>query len=184
MDNNNKRNKENQSNKKKPKKYSFIFLGIVIIIYIILGSVNSNNTFEAIKYSINLFKTLIPVLSLVLVFMFLFNLIDEKKLKGVIEKSPHSIQYFIMTLLGTVSHGPIYAWYPLMKTFHGKGVSYGPIASFLYSRGIKLAMLPSLVAYFGLKYTIILTSNMIIFAIIMGLSVDLLIKDNKLEITK
>jgi len=175
-------NKNGNKNKKKSNKYSFIFLGIVLIIYIVLGIYNSSDTVEAIKYSINLFKTIIPVLLLVLVFMFLFNLIDEKKLKGIIEKSPKSIQYFIMTLLGTVSHGPIYAWYPLMKTFHGKGVNYGPIASFLYSRGIKLAMLPSLIAYFGLKYTIILTFNMVVFAIIIGLSVDLLIRDNKPKI--
>jgi uncharacterized membrane protein YraQ (UPF0718 family) len=43
------------------------------------------------------------------------------------------IQYFILSLLGTVSHGPIYAWYPLMNNFHEKGVHYDPIASFLYA---------------------------------------------------
>ena len=70
MDNNNKRNKENQNNKKKPKKYSFVFLGIVLLIYLFLGLVNIDKTIEAVNYSLNLLKTLIPVLLLVLVFMF------------------------------------------------------------------------------------------------------------------
>jgi hypothetical protein len=86
-------------------------------------------------------------------------------------------------IFDTVSHGPIYAWYPLMKNFHEKGVHYGPIASFLYSRGIKLAMIPSLIAYFGLKYSIILTLNMVIFSILVGLSVDILLKDKRSEVS-
>ncbi|OQY32302.1 MAG: hypothetical protein B6241_11360 [Spirochaetaceae bacterium 4572_59] len=122
-------------------------------------------------------KTCFPVF--VLIFMFLFNLIDEKKLKSVISRSPGYIQYLVMTLLGTFSHGPIYAWYPLMKNFHDKGISYGPISSFLYARGIKLAMMPALMTYFGIKYALVLTVYMLIFANIQGLLIDLLLREKK-----
>jgi hypothetical protein len=64
-----------------------------------------------------------------------------------------------------------------MKDFHGKGISYGKIATFLYARGIKLAMLPALISYFGIKYTIVLTVYLIIFANIQGVLVDIIIKD-------
>ncbi len=168
--------KENKE-KKNNGKSKFAFPLIVIGIYIILSFINSDDTFKAFKYSLEVFKTVVPILLFVFVFMFAFNLIDEKKLKKIIEKSPQFIQYLMMTLFGVFSHGPIYAWYPLMKDFHGKGISYGKIATFLYARGIKLAMLPALISYFGIKYTIVLTVYLIIFANIQGVLVDIIIKD-------
>ena len=126
--------KNNQKNKKQNKKTKWIFLGSVLGLYLILSLLNPNNTLEAAKYSSNLILSIIPVLLIVLFFMFLFNLINEKKLKKVIERSPKYIQYLVMSLFGTFSHGPIYAWYPLMKDFHDKGISYGSIAAFLYAR--------------------------------------------------
>lgn len=163
------------------KKNIFIFPGIVTGIYLVLGLINHDNTLKALNYSIKLFSAIAPVLLFVLLFMFIFNLIDEKKLKKIITKSPQFIQYLVMTLLGTFSHGPIYAWYPLMKNFHEKGIQYGPISSFLYARGIKLAMMPVMITYFGMKYTVILTVYMIVFANINGLLVDLMLKDKALS---
>lgn len=159
------------------KKY--LFPGIVITIYAILYLIKPEITISAIKYSLNLVIIVAPVLLFVLIFMFLFNLIDEKKLKGIISKSPQFVQYLVMTLFGTFSHGPIYAWYPLMKNFHEKGVSYGSIATFLYARGIKLALIPALISYFGFKYSIILTIYMFIFAYIQGILVDIIFKERK-----
>ncbi len=104
-------------------------------------------------------------------------MINEKKLKSVVENSPQFVQYLVMTVFGTFSHGPMYAWYPLMKGFHEKGISYGSIATFLYARGIKLAMMPALISYFGIKYTIVLTTYLVIFSNIQGFVVDILIKD-------
>ena len=179
--NQNKNNSQNNQNKnKKNKKTKWTFLGSVLSLYLILSFIKPENTLKASKYSANLLLTIIPVLLLVLGFMFVFNLIDEKKLKAIIEKSPQHIQYLVMTAFGTFSHGPIYAWYPLMRDFHNKGISYGSIATFLYSRGIKLTFLPVLIAYFGLKYTVVLTIYMLIFAYIQGILVDIIIKDKEL----
>jgi len=184
MENNKKmKNKNNQQGnngnkgKKKSSKSSFIFLGIVASLYLVLYFVNSDKTLNAFKYSSGIFKTVLPVLSIVLLFLVLFNMIDEKKLKNVVEKSPQFVQYLVMTVFGTFSHGPMYAWYPLMKGFHDKGISYGSIATFLYARGIKLAMMPALISYFGIKYTIVLTTYLLIFSNIQGIVVDILIKD-------
>ncbi|MEA1974283.1 MAG: hypothetical protein U9N10_01850 [Bacillota bacterium] len=174
------KNKKNDMNKKNNKKV-FIFPGVVASFYVILLFVNKSATLKALKYSVELFKTVAPVLLLVLVFMFIFNLIDEKKLKSVIERSPQFLQYLMMTLFGIFSHGPIYAWYPLMKDFHRKGISYGSIATFLYARGIKFAMLPALISYFGIKYTIILTIYLVIFANIQGILVDIIMKDEAIS---
>jgi uncharacterized membrane protein YraQ (UPF0718 family) len=167
--------KENPGKKKKRPKQKLILPAIVLILYIVLAFVNPGNILEATGYSLKILISVLPILLLVLLFMFLFNLIDEKKLKKVIENSPQFIQYMVMTFLGTFSHGPIYAWYPLMKEFHDKGISYGSVASFLYARGIKLTLMPILVSYFGLKFTIILTVYMLVFSYIQGILVDLLV---------
>ena len=174
---NNQQGKNGNKGKKKSNNSSYIFLSIVALLYVILYFVNPDKTLIAFKYSFGIFKTVLPVLSMVLLFLVLFNMINEKKLKNVVEKSPQFVQYLVMTAFGTFSHGPMYAWYPLMKGFHDKGISYGSIATFLYARGIKLAMMPALISFFGIKYTIVLTIYLLIFSNIQGIVVDILIKD-------
>ncbi|BEP27970.1 cation-translocating P-type ATPase [Helicovermis profundi] len=175
-ENNMKLNKQMNSKKnmknKKSSKIKWIMLSLVSILYITLFFFNKSKTIEAFNYSINLFLSIIPVLFIVLIIMFLFNLINEEKFKKMVENSSRHTQYIVMTILGTLSHGPIYAWYPLMKDLKNKGITDGSISSFLYSRGIKLTFLPALVIYFGLKYTIILTSYMFLFSYLLGVVID------------
>jgi uncharacterized membrane protein YraQ (UPF0718 family) len=172
---------ENNKNSKKQNKKKgsiWIFPASVLALYILLFLVNSVKTVSALKYAAKLFVSIIPILAMVIFFMFLFNLINEKKLKQFIDGSPRFIQYMAMLLLGTLSHGPIYAWYPLMKEFMDKGISNGSVAIFLYARGIKLSLLPMLVVYFGFKYTFVLTAVMLFFSCIQGFLVDILMKNS------
>jgi len=162
--------------KKKNSNSKWIFLGSVIFIYLITIFINSDNTLKALVYSWKLLLTVLPILLVVLVFMFFFNLINEEKFKAFIEKSPKHMQYLVMSVFGTLSHGPIYAWYPLMKDLRLKGVTNGSIASFLYARGIKITLLPMLVIYFGLKFAIVLTILLFIFSYMQGILVDLLMQ--------
>ena len=170
MSENNKNNKK-QTNK---KGSTLTFPASVLTLYILLFFIDSAKTVAALKYATKLFISIIPILLMVIIFMFLFNLINENKLKRFIDGSPRFIQYMVMLLLGTFSHGPIYAWYPLMKEFLDNGISNGSVAIFLYARGIKLTLLPMLVVYFGFKYTLVLTLVMIFFSCIQGILVDML----------
>lgn len=167
--------KQKKNNKKNKNKISlsWIYLGVVFSAYLILSFIYPEQTTEAYIYSFDLIKTIIPILILVVIFMFLTHLINEKKFEKLMNNSPKPLKYLAMVGFGTFSHGPIYAWYPLMRTFHEKGLSYGPIASFLYSRGIKLPLIPALVGFFGIEYAIILTVYLLLFAYIQGVMVDL-----------
>ena len=49
-----------------------------------------------------------------------------------------------------------------------KGVGFGLIATFIYSRAIKLPLLPIMIYYFGIKYTIVLTVVLIVMSIVQG----------------
>ncbi len=46
------------------------------------------------------------------------------------------------------------------------------IAVFLYSRGVKLPLSPLLVHYFGLTYTLLLASYMMVFSLLGGIIME------------
>ena len=76
--------------------------------------------------------------------------------------------------MGVLSHGPIYTWYPLLRELRKQGMKIGLMAVFLYSRAIKIPLLPLLVYYFGIAFVIILTGYMIIASIAEGQIVEMI----------
>ena len=162
--------------KKTSNKKSLVFFVIMIVIYIILYFIYPEKTLNSLKYVFNIIKEILPILLLVYIFMLGFAFINEQKLKTYIEKAPMALKYLLMSALGTLSHGPIYAWYPFLKELNKKGLSMGTMGTFLYSRGIKLVLLPMLVSFFDIKYAIILTVTTLVFSIIEGIIIDLTCK--------
>ena len=77
---------------------------------------------------------------------------------------------------GIISMGPIYLWYPIMKELLDKGLKYRYVAVFLYNRGIKLQLLPMLILYFGITYSITLMIVMAILSIPQAIIVEKLSK--------
>jgi hypothetical protein len=71
--------------------------------------------------------------------------------------------------------GPVYAWYAVMAELQQKGMRTALIATFLYSRAIKLPLLPLMIYYFGLSYTLVLCSYLLVFSVINGILVERLL---------
>jgi uncharacterized membrane protein YraQ (UPF0718 family) len=147
-------------NKKKKKKRNLgglIFLSSVIILYFILFFIVPDKTLISLKTSGNFFLKLIPILLLVIFFMGLldFFLIPKSISKHLGKKSGFK-GWAIAITAGILSHGPIYAWYPLLKELKTQGMRTGLIIVFLYNRAIKIPLLPVLIAFFGLKFTVVL----------------------------
>lgn len=156
----------------KPVKSTIFFISMLGL-YSILYLISPEKMMSAIQYVAAIVWDILPILVLVYLFMFGMSFLNEKKLKKNIERAPSLVKYILMSLLGTLSHGPIYAWYPFLNDLHDKGISKGNVAAFLYARGIKLTLLPMLVAFFDLKYAVVLTSVTFSFAIIQGFMMDL-----------
>jgi uncharacterized membrane protein YraQ (UPF0718 family) len=72
-------------------------------------------------------------------------------------------------------------WYPLLSDLQKKGVKNSFIATFLYNRAIKPALLPLIIFYFGLAFTIVLTIVMIIASVFQGLIVEKILKNKKIK---
>lgn len=161
--------------RKRRKSTHLIFPLFIAIVYFAAFWVAPIKTKAALGYSLQIFLKMLPILGIVAIVMFLFNLIDDRKVKALIKKSPHQLHYLVMIILGVLSHGPIYAWYPLMGNFRDKGISNGSIAAFLYARSIKLPFFPLAAVYFGLDYIIILSLFLLIFSYLQALIFDKII---------
>lgn len=162
----------------KQSKGSLYFLVVMLIVYFILLMIDSNKTFLSVEYVWVIIKEIIPILFIVYIFMLLMSFINENKLKRYIDRAPMLLKYSLMAVLGTLSHGPIYAWYPFLGDLHEKGISKGSVSTFLYARGIKLTLLPMLISFFDLKFAIILTITTFLFSILQGMIMDIAQKND------
>jgi uncharacterized membrane protein YraQ (UPF0718 family) len=160
---------------KDKKKFSFKgvkFFVIVLVIYIILAILNVDLAVVSLQKA---FSTLLKILSILVIVIFvtaiinyllnpkdLANHLSDKGLKG----------WLIALMAGILSHGPMYAWYPLLANLREHGVKSGLIATFLYARAVKLPMLPLMVLYFGMAFTIVLSLLILTFSVIQGVIIN------------
>jgi uncharacterized membrane protein YraQ (UPF0718 family) len=176
--------KNNQENKKKRKNTKTYFLILTLLVYLIIYIINPAKFLEVINYFLNLIKKIILPLIIILLLMILTNLFfDKKHYLQDLRKANKHLKTGLSIIGGIVSSGPIYVWYPLLKNLKEKGLENKYLAIFLYNRSIKLALLPILIGYFGIKFTIILTIVMILVSILQGELIELIIKKEKI-ITK
>jgi len=152
------------------------FLAFVVLLFIILAIFDFDNISNVInKFAIILYK-IIPIFVLVIFVTALINyLLKPKQIMKHFGKDS-GIKGVLYSLIGgIVSHGPMYAWYPMLEDMRKHGLRFGLIATFMYARAVKIPLLPFMIALFGLPFTIIVNLYIIAFAIIQGKIIDILI---------
>jgi uncharacterized membrane protein YraQ (UPF0718 family) len=148
------------------------FLVLVVLLYLGCAILNFELLVTALNGFGKLLKEVIPVILIVFIVMFLSNLLlDTEKISKYLGQDSGVSGFLISIIFGILSAGPIYMWYPLLADFKEKGMKNSLIATFLYNRAIKLQLLPLMIYYFSLKFTIILSLYMIIFSVINGILV-------------
>lgn len=159
-------------------KYWFnrVFLFIILLIYALWFLFNYHWWILVGKYFLSVFfKSILPILLLVYFLIFIFNLfIDKKIIKEFFEKSSYVVRLFASVFGGIVSSGPVYLWYPLLKQFKQKWLTYGHIASFIYARAIKIPLIPMMIVFFWWKYTLIFNLVIFVLSFIIWIIIDLL----------
>ena len=158
-----------KSEKSRVPLYFFLLSIIITIIVFIIVPGSIIPIFNEIK---KMLMRIIPVLILVFVLLVITNYLmsPEKLVKYLSKKSWKT--WALAVVAGIISTGPIFAWYPLLNELQKHGARNGMIAVFLYNRAIKLALLPMMIVYFGLKYVVVLGIVMIIMSIIQGLIIE------------
>lgn len=151
----------------------WIFLAIVVAIYGLLGLFNLEATTKALTFFILVMDQVLPVLALVFSLIFVANLVLEPKwIKRYLGKGSGVNGWIVAVIGGILSMGPVYAWYTMLSELRQKGMRNALIAAFLYGRAIKLPLLPLMIHYFGVAYTLVFCFYLIGFSIITGIVVE------------
>ena len=154
-----------------------IFLFTVTCLYALAFLVNAELALNAMSFSTSLLYQMLPVLLLVFVLIFISNLLVKPEWIRVNVGRDSGLRGWALAVLGGIlSVGPIYAWYALLGDLRTKGMRTALIAVFLYNRGIKLPLLPLMIHYFGVTYTLILATYMTLFSLLSGILVEKLVE--------
>jgi len=163
---------------KKERRFRFKgvkFFTLVCISFVLLLFLNQNAGLAALQKSFSIIKILVPIFLIVILLMAVISYFaQEKSILGGLVKQRGAKGWFLSLFLGLLSHGPMYAWYPMLEDLRQKGLRDGYIATFFYARAVKLPLLPLMVDYFGLTFTIVLTLYIVIGSLIQGWLVEIL----------
>ena len=164
----------------KKEDTKFVFRGaplfsLVAIIYALLFVMNRPEVGLALQKSAMILGRIIPIFLLVILFTALINfLIPPKQLARHLGRESGTKGWLWALLAGIISHGPMYAWYPLLAELRSHGMRDGLLITFFAARVIKIPLLPLMIDYFGLPFTIILSFYIIIGALGQGLIFEIL----------
>ncbi len=143
------------------------------MIYGLTALVDSDLALKALAGFTQLLDTVLPALVLVFVLIFAINLLlDPQRVRKYLGRQSGIKGWLTAIVAGILSTGPAYAWYAVLRDLRQKGMRTSLVAVLLYSRAVKLPLLPLLVHYFGLDYTLVLVLYLIGFSVISGLVME------------
>jgi len=150
-------------------KFSLFVLAMYIVLYFFFPE----KTLSSIWKAADIVKFIIPVFAIIIVFTAVINyFFNPKQIASHIGTDSGAKGWMIALGAGVVSHGPMYAWYPMIEDLKKHGLRDGLIATFFYSRSIKVPLLPLMIEYFGLTFTVILSVYVLIASLIQGLLIE------------
>ena len=151
----------------------WLFLALVLIAYGLLALADPAATSKSLDFFMRIMIQVLPILGLVFLLLFITNLMLKPKWIRNYLGTDSGIKGWIAAVLGgMLSLGPIYPWYAMLGELRQKGMRDALIAAFLYSRAVKLPLLPLMIHYFGVTYTLVLCLYLIVFSIISGIVVE------------
>ena len=161
--------------KRKPKPTGLRLLAAVAVAYLVLAFVDRKVFDVAAEKSLEVIGMLIPIFAIVILLMALIGyFFQERTFMASLPGQRGFRGWMIALVVGLLSHGPMYAWYPMLQSLREKGLRDGYIATFFYARAVKLPLLPLMVDYFGLTFTVVLTLYIIIASLLQGWLVEVL----------
>ncbi len=128
---------------------------------------------QALALFMRVMQQVFPVLAIVFMLLLVSNLmLTPNRVRRYLGEEAGVKGWVASVVGGILSMGPIYAWYAMLSELKEKGMRTALTATFLYSRAIKLPLLPVMIYYFGLPYTLILCLYLVTFAVINGMLVE------------
>jgi len=147
-------------------KYLFL---TVLVLYGVLFFLSSQSAQLALQKSGNILMKILPIFLFVILFTALLNyfLQPRQMAEHLGQKSGYKGWLWALAA-GVISHGPMYAWYPLLEDLQNHGMRDELIVVFFASRTVKIPLLPMMVDYFGWIFTLVLSFYILIGALAQG----------------
>ena len=162
--------KKSDNPEKKPQFQGLKLFGFVVLLYIVLYFYKIDKIIESLHH---LGKNTLQIIPIFIFVIFLTAVINyyypKQKIAKMLQGKSATKTYVVSLIAGIISHGPVFAWFPLLKDLKDKGVKEGGLVTFFYGRGIKLTLLPVMISYFGQLYTIIFIGYIAVAAVLQGI---------------
>ncbi len=153
-------------------KYLFL---TVLIFYCVLFLINSETALSALQKSGSVLLKILPIIAVVILFTALLNyFLQPKQVASHLGRESGVMGWLWALAAGVISHGPMYAWYPLLEDLRSHGMRDGLIVVFFFARAIKIPLLPMMIDYFGWAFTLVLSFYILVGALIQGWMLELL----------
>jgi hypothetical protein len=164
-----------QRPRKRSRRGWYFLLGVLALYGLTLIIAPSTAT-SALGSAARTLYRLIPVLGLIFALLLLLDLVvkPERVRRHLGARSGPS-GWLLAIAGGVLSVGPIYAWYELLRELWSQGMRTAFLIAFLYSRAIKLPLLPLMIHYFGMAYTLVLTGYILAFTMVNALIAERLL---------
>jgi len=164
--------------KKKDKPFAFrgkYFFLVILILYGVLFFVNSQTALAALQKSGAVLIKILPIIVVVILFTALLNyFLQPRQIANHLGRESGARGWLWALAAGVISHGPMYAWYPLLEDLRSHGMRDGLIVVFFFSRAIKIPLLSMMIDYFGLAFTLVLSFYILIGALVQGWILEIL----------
>lgn len=171
-------NRQGKQGKSQAKPFTLrgkVFFAVVFCAYIVCFLLAPEQAILALAKGGNILKKVLPIFALVICFTALLTfLLQPKKLARHLGEESGIRGWLWALAAGIISHGPMYGWYPLLDDLRQHGLRDSLIAVFFAARTIKIPLLPFMVDYFGLTFTIVLSCYILVGAILQGIIIEIL----------
>jgi uncharacterized membrane protein YraQ (UPF0718 family) len=147
----------------------WIFLALVSAAYVVVAIARPELGQRAWGSFVELLQRVAPALLLVWILMFVVQLLlGRERIERWLGARSGARGWLLACASGVLAGGPIYPWYALLADLHGKGMRTPLVAVFLYSRALKLPLLPLMAHYFGGRFVAVLSLLIVVFAFVSG----------------
>jgi len=155
--------------RKKKGVYGWLFLLLVLAAYGVIAVIEAEMASQALSFFGKVMRKVLPALVIVFLLLLAADLLFEPKwIKRNLGREAGIKGWLIAAVGGVLATGPVYAWYALLHELREKGMRASLAAVFLYSRAVKLPLLPLMIHYFGAAYTLVLCLYLLAFSIVAG----------------
>lgn len=148
------------------------FLLAVVLVYLAVAVFDFPYFFSALWETAKMFVRIVPIFGIVLVIMILVNLfLSSEKIKKHLGEGSGWKAWLYSIGAGILVSGPPYVLYPLLSELKKNGMKNSLLAVFLYNRDVKIPFLPVMIFYFGLPFTVVISTYIVLFSILNGILV-------------